>query len=202
MKKLLNSKIISQIQKESIYISFYESLYLVDTCLNNDGFILKLTGSTLNIYTICLKNYNITCNCEYKTQQNNLFCKHICFVICLIGEIKHDELLFYFYKLSNYHISKLTDRLKNKCYNDPNIINNYFVEKYKFKLNLNTKDCRNIQDECAICFLKKVDNDIFKCQKCLNWIHRNCILKWLKYDNTCIYCRYNIIKHKYLNISN
>ena len=77
----------------------------------------------------------------------------------------------------------------------------YFVEKYKFKLNLNTKDCRNIQDECAICFLKKVDNDIFKCQKCLNWIHRNCILKWLKYDNTCIYCRCDI-KDKYLNISN
>ena len=202
MKKLLNSKIISPDQKESLFISLYESIYLVDICFDNDGFILKLTGSTLNIYTVCLKKYNLTCNCGYKTQINNLFCKHICFVICVIGKIKDDELVFYFNKLSLQQKLKIIDRLKNYCYNEPNIINNYLTEKYKIKLNLNKKDCRNIQDDCGICFLKKKDDDIFKCENCLNWTHRNCILKWLKYDNTCIYCRYNIIKHKYLNISN
>ena len=84
MQSLINSKNINFKQKRKIIKAGYESIYLVEiNILNDTECVLKITGSTLNIYTITLKNNKLKCNCQdsFNCFINNLYCKHLCFVL-------------------------------------------------------------------------------------------------------------------------
>ena len=90
MDVLLKSSIICNNQKNRLRKSLYQNFYLVETIFTIRGAILKITGSTLNIYTIKLIDLNMYCDCQDSFR--NLFCKHICFVIYTIVKINNYEL--------------------------------------------------------------------------------------------------------------
>ena len=214
MNQLFNSNILSYSQINRIKKCSYESLYLLDFKINNDEIILKISGSTLNVYTIILKDIYLTCNCP-DFFAKKMFCKHICFVICFIGRI-YDENVFIRKSLNNFQKEIITLRILNNCFNEPDIINDFLINKYKnkiLKLNDNVILKRNIQDECPICYLEMNENikddnkkDIFTCSKCNNCVHMNCMLIWIKNKKNCVYCREEIDTNKsneeYINISN
>ena len=77
MNNLFNSKSIQYCQKNRIKKCSYESLYLLETIFTNNLITLKITGSTLNVYTITILDGNITCNCP-DSMKMKYFCKHIC----------------------------------------------------------------------------------------------------------------------------
>lgn len=210
MNTLFKSSILSYSQKNRIKKCSYESLYLLDFKINKDDITLKISGSTLNVYTIYLKDIYLSCNCP-DFLSKNIFCKHICYVICFIGKI-HDETIFIKQSLNHFQKQIIILRLLNNCFNEPDIINDFLINKYKYKL-LKLKDNdilkRNIQDECPICYLdmnKDKDNfeKIFTCSNCKNCVHMNCMLIWIKNKESCVYCRQEISndsKENYINIS-
>ena len=218
MQSLINSKNINFKQKRKIIKAGYESIYLVEiNILNDTECVLKITGSTLNIYTITLKNNTLKCNCQdsFNCFINNLYCKHLCFVLIKIGKIFNDE-IFLRDALLEEECIKIILRLNINCSNEPDIIFNYLTEKFKIKKeSISIKkfqpldNCKiNIKDDCPICYLELDNtNNTLKCPECKNYIHKECIKKWLLYNKNCALCRseiwaeYNHIKDNYLNIS-
>lgn len=205
------SPLISTEQKNRISKSHYQSIYLLEKTINNkDSIILKLTGSTLNIYTITINNLNITCNCpDSNIKYKELFCKHICFVICVIGKT---------YFIDTFVTKKLFEEQKmDIIFNitiDKTIVSTYLTEKYldiKYKAINDSKnkdlEIRNITDECVICFNNmENENQIYTCKNCFNAIHKECLKIWMREKNTCVFCRnyinFCIPKNNvYLNIS-
>ena len=89
MISLRKSFLLSFEQKKRIDKCSYECIYLLETKFNDNGFILKLSGSTLNIYTVKLYNNILNCDCMDNTK--NIYCKHIYFVICFIGQIYNED---------------------------------------------------------------------------------------------------------------
>lgn len=208
MISLINSDLISKHQKERINKAHYQSLYLLEKKLIENGFEIKLTGSTLNIYTVMITNLDITCNCPdiYQCNKYNLYCKHICFVICMIGKIYSQE-IFINKNLKEEDKNIIISKLLNNLFDDANILCDMLLEKYnllKFKLNTPIEP-KNKNEECAICY-NILDTNIYICNVCSNATHITCLDIWLKKNNSCIFCRTNINitnlkKSKYLNIS-
>ena len=199
MNSILKSSLICDKQKSRLIKSGYQSIYLIKSTLTDNGFILFVTGSTLNIYTIKLEGEKITCNCK----DTYLFCKHICFVIYYIGNIS-DELVFLNNKISCEHYSKLIERLQTNCLNDPGIVNDMLNDKFKKRIDFHdVSGIKNIEDDCPVCYSEIKDADLCKCPSCSNAIHENCVKKWLEYNKTCVHCRSDIWKHynEYINIS-
>lgn len=214
MNILLKSNLISHKQKDRINKAHYQSLYLLEKIFVNNEITLTITGSTLNIYTVKIKDLNITCDCPdiYQCNKYHLYCKHVCFVICMIGKL-YDEEIFINKNFNNNNKISIIYNLFSNNSEDPNIECELLKEKYLLlKFNLDKKDNiiadpRNKHDECSVCY-NKLDDDIFTCNNCLNAIHTICLNIWLKKNNTCVFCRSNIKidildkkNSKYLNIS-
>lgn len=208
MDDLLKTNHICLKQKDRIIKSSYQSFYLLKTTFTKDGFHLKITGSTLNIYTIIVENFKFYCDCPDNQfcSKNNLYCKHICFVIYFIGNI-NDINIFINKVLTSSQYDNIVSRLKVNCSDDPNIINSYLIQKFK-KVNSNIT-ARNLEDDCPICFLSLKQNENETCYNCLNAIHKDCNKRWIEYNTTCVFCRndtWNNTKNiftvdGYLNIS-
>lgn len=217
MDELLKNNLISSSQKSLISKCGYQLLYLLKTEFTGTGFVLKITGSTLNVYTIHLDNDVLTCDCPdfICCKKNSMFCKHVCFTICYIGKI-HKADVFINLKLDAYSKYILLLRLMcNDYYKDGHIFSKKLADKYNLVLKaiyLNKHNrniqVRNLDTECVICY-NDLDNDIYVCRYCNNCIHTGCLKKWLEYNSICVFCRGTIIpkdlrfKHEngYINIS-
>ena len=225
---ILKSPNIFSEQKNRIKRARDESFYLIKKDIIENQIILKMTGSTLNIYTITIsKGEPITCDCIdscTRCHDYGLFCKHVCFVYFKIGRIKDDS-LFIKKKLLVKHYNTLKQRLNN-CWEDTEIVNKDLINKFDRitgGYNLETSHelleifkpigMRNIEDDCPICFNPLKEGDTNKCPSCENGVHIECIKRWLMKHNNCIYCRddiWELMKSKkdniyeddgYLNIS-
>ena len=196
--------------------------FLLDNEIFEDKLILKISGSTLNVYTIEIneKTQNLSCDCidfQTKCLRENLYCKHICFVYRRIGQIMDDN-LFIEKRLSISEYSKILERLSNINSNIRNeyLSNRYYSLKDELKENVEEKDVfdkensRNIEEDCPICYETLKENKLVTCPSCNNSIHDECMKMWLKMKTTCVFCRSDIWKSfnkpekkstKYLNIS-
>lgn len=195
MNTLLKSKKISELQKNRIGKSMYESIYLLDIKFINKDIEMIISGSTLNIYTVKLIELDIYCNCP-DIKFKNTFCKHICFVICTIGKI-YNENLFIIKKLLKEEKDCIILRLNNIS-TEPNITNLMLIEKYK-KINFIPI---NLEDDCSICYNPyKKEDKLYTCQICSNTVHKECMKIWLESGKTCIFCRTKIVNIEYVNIA-
>ena len=210
MISLLTSNLLCEKQKNRISKSSYQSMYLLEKTLTNSGVELKISGSTLNVYTVIIDDLNITCDCPdiYECNKHKLYCKHICFVISMIGKLYNVE-IFLNKKLKIEEKVFIILRLFNIS-NDPDIINDMLIKKYnnlKLKLLLQTNNIepRNKCEDCVVCFNTMKDN-FYTCNICSNAIHNDCLEIWLQKNKTCVFCRNTIeknlkVKDTYLNIS-
>lgn len=59
-------------------------------------------------------------------------------------------------------------------------------DKNEDENNINLEEC-----ECPICFeeMKSKKESIEKCLTCKNYLHSDCLRRWLKQSKTCVYCR-------------
>ena len=221
MDDLLKSENIHIEQKERIRKSMYQTLYLLSSKITDDTLELHISGSTLNVYEIKIIESSAKCNCPdyYRTNSKGLFCKHVCFVICIIGRI-FDENIFINRALSLEDKFKIMFRVSNNCGGDPNIINSTFTDRFNKAVGKETTPgpgpgegelIRNIEEDCPVCYIslkEPKDVKLYTCIKCSNAVHKECFDMWMKYNKSCVFCRTDIVLNigkskggKYINIA-
>jgi len=203
MNNLLKSKNIKKYQLDRIIKSCYQPIYILDIkYFENDIIEVIVSGSTLNLYILQISTTNIICNCN-ETKFNteiNIFCKHICFLICCLSKI-YNELIFTNKKISNKELEFIKDKIKSINVNsDTEVTSKYLFEKFK---NINNKQNDtlfkpvkeiNHEEDCSICLKNFENKKIVSCPNCENIIHEECMNEWINKNCTCIFCRSDIWK--------
>jgi hypothetical protein len=152
---------------------------------NNHKFIVARKESD-KLITISFddKTHEIKCNCsdyKFRCYKNNIICKHCIFMLENVLKINIEEYI------EGRIVTKYDDCKekisKIKLFVQP-------IEKSIFSVTEVTKD-----DDCPICFLEidgKNDlNNIVSCPTCHNYVHKDCIIIWLKHAvvKSCVFCR-------------
>jgi len=197
-----------------------EIFYLVDKAETDSIYKFTVTGSTANIYnvTIIKNTSSIKCDCPDGlswANKYNCICKHACFILEKVvkcfkyikGEVYNRDLepTKFFDKLefSQAEMQYIKDFFAKIDMNTGEYISKKYVDKYnkldKLSSDLFNHKTKPIIDDCPICFdsLKTTDEPL-SCPICSNYIHKQCMEKWLGVNNTCVYCRSDIW-NKYKN---
>jgi hypothetical protein len=200
MNSLLESVWISDAQKRRVRRITYETFYVlgVDTA-DIHKTIINVSGSTSNVYTVGIdENNRISCNCpdSYTNCQDfNLICKHVCFILCRVGNI-FDSTIFTTSTISEQQRQILHYYL-HFSKNDTNVFNDEMTERFR-NMQINSifvsNEARNLEEECPICYLKLKRDDLetlTTCPDCKNSVHRDCVTRWYSLNGirNCIICR-------------
>ena len=202
-----------QEMKDSVNYAQYKRLikivqdefYLLET--KYEDLTFKICGSTKNVYTIIFdkSEHKFKCNCPDMSSHcvtHNCLCKHIVFV--LIRVLKYtDTDVYKDLKWDNEKMEPYFEKLNSSI--DSLITNTELSEKYKSKLNLESKkdndnnkfSCNtfNKDYECAICYdimdIKDDKDKFVGCPTCKQSFHKLCIKRWLEnaVHKNCVYCR-------------
>ena len=195
MNELCKNNLLKHEQKTCLVKCSYQLLYLLKVNFSdNDDIIFKITGSTLNVYTVIFSNNTFKCDCH--NTNKSVFCKHICFIICYVCKL-YDPDIFINLKFNSYHkIVLLLKLFTESFYKDTRVYDSYLSNKYDIVLKVinssYTNTIRNKECQCAVCY-EKLDEYIYTCRCCNNAIHDSCSEKWSKYNNTCIFCKEYIV---------
>ena len=162
---------------------FIEEFYLLDWKNNLNNFTFAVSGSSYNIYylEICKDNKKIKCSClDFKDNcNNNLICKHSCFILFLIiklfykfnphyGKIKLNRptgynILNTSEYFNNYLFSNLEILLIEKKIKTINTKNNSFIKKELIdKYNYHTLIIKQKQ----LLYQQFIENQLIKDQEC------------------------------------
>lgn len=196
-------------QTQRISKIYEETFYLLDYFAEDDGLKLVISGSTGNVYEQFINGQFFVCNCpDYvKTcTKRGLFCKHQCFAI-----IKICKLLVDIGSYRNNTIPILTilrsKLIRDQVNLDTSIYNSNLANIYKNIIDgkpideddvidpFDGKGSRNIDDDCAICFDALLEGPIVKCPDCLNAVHEECVIQWIKKNRSCVHCRSEVFKN-------
>ena len=177
--------------------AFTHRLFLVSTNIYDDKIAFDVMGTTGNVYNLNIKNKKIICDCpDYKKNKNT--CKHIFYILCKVFKKTYKEVIEN--KYSKKDLEKKLETLSiGKNYANIKLLEKYEKLKENGKKEVNQKE---ISEDCPICF-DKLDNifEITYCKYgCGKSFHVECINKWLLKNNSCVYCREEINKNKYINL--
>lgn len=210
----LLSKVHNIQQRKRIEKVYNEEYYVLDTEYKQDTenlLKIKISGSKQNVYTITLDKYNNTIDCDCPDMESfskrfGCICKHCCFTILKIGRLFNIDLINTKF-ISEYDFHTILNRLKqtNSISSDSEIVNLNLKMKYldlKNNNNNNNKQTQNKtkfdvsekeileDDECPICYDYLKIGEVKSCLDCKNFVHLQCIKKWLEMRNTtCVLCR-------------
>jgi len=127
-----------------------------------------------------------TCSCKdflYRSEQYDIVCKHIVFILCKIGGI-YDKEYFKTKILTAHQTEYIFNLMKNeRLWRNINVSIKYLNDDFK-----NMRELE--QDEtCTICFDDLKNRDTISCPECFNIVHETCMKKWLDINKSCVHCR-------------
>jgi predicted nucleic acid-binding Zn finger protein len=143
-----------------------QRIYLIDYAKNKNFWTFTIQGSQEKKYSLYFSKTMVNCTCH--DFQINLEgcspCKHLLYVFARVCRFNFEELqrVDFHQMLSELYV-KFDDMFSNEL-------------------------CTGDGDLCVICFHPLQDN-CFKCDKCKNLLHFQCIQTWLKQKQTCPFCR-------------
>ena len=193
-------------QQEKRFLKLdYESFYLLKVEKTYDKYILKISGSTNNVYSVSINKESMTIDCDCPDSKSwartyNCYCKHICFVLLRIFKdfYSKQSTIFLDKKIKEEDYVKIEDKLKYLDLNNFNddVVNKELIEKFKKLDGKNEFQVEDFEvDLCPICFLD-IESDVIKCPECKKLLHIECMEKWLNMGNTtCVYCRSEVWKN-------
>jgi len=199
---------------------FSEPLYQLDFKQESNKSLFLISGSTKNVYEVCLKDKKFECNCPDAkpwSKKHHVVCKHICFVLFRViklfyklgsnvymgWDIDSPTLFFDTHKLSEKEQDYIDKFLLRKQFGN-DVMNDDLKKKYLEKLSIQsgtlfTKSTKMLEttDECPICYDVLLNEEIkleqlLSCPDCKNYVHPKCMEKWLEYNKSCVYCRSEI----------
>ena len=184
---------------DRIHRATSQRLYLIDQEDQSTSSELKkkyaVLGSTGNVYDVLISSQP-TCNCPDCARGK--LCKHIIFVLVKVLQVPRNSELIYQNALLQSELATMFENApkstsivlaKEEVVNayKKSVLGEEVKEEEKVEIAVTEK---LPEGECPICFdsletAEKLDS----CATCRNFIHKDCLKKWLDVRNTCCYCR-------------
>jgi len=187
-------------QKTRIQKVYTEEYYLLDTMWQEDQTVLKIAGSTKNVYTVTISPNKFWCDCpdmKSHAARHGVWCKHCCFVLLKVGKWFVPE-TFQTKTLSEECMQQISDRLHtvSGCEFISEELSHTFKQIHlsssstqgTTKFDVKERELTE-EDECPICYDVLVQGEVKSCPECKQYIHYACMLKWLETKQTCVLCR-------------
>lgn len=186
-----------------------------------------VTGSYHNLYTVKVhENDTITCDCPdfLAVDHEPCLCKHCCFVLAKIAKVHDIDILrtrlidsdaMRRLESAVYLLSALTAPIPVSIPNQV-ICTDGFDAFNDFTDLVDSHDaegCKNLGEDCSICWDVLASTDIDKmkkCSGCHNAFHNDCIRRWMQQNPSCPLCRRNtrrqgadtdVVAPRYINIT-
>lgn len=143
-----------------------------------------IQGSSVNTYKVCISDKIQTCECQ-DFKSRGIMCKHI---LMVIGRIANDKETFGRISIDNYtNIYTLNPDFDTLL--DSRISNSSNDSVSNDSSNDSSNETHK-EDDCCICYESmKSCIHLYSCQKCKNFFHDECIIRWKRIKNTCPLCR-------------
>ena len=138
-----------------------------------------IMGTTGNIYNVEIQQQP-ACSCPYFTRGKKL-CKHITFVMVKVLQVDKSSPLIYQDALLQSELQDIFARAPPL-----NVTKTTHVD-----LEDANQSEKKFERECPVCFesLEVALTLLDSCATCKNFIHIECLQKWIKVQNICCYCR-------------
>lgn len=155
-------------------------------------------GSTGNVYNVDIRKHS-SCTCPDHGKSHP--CKHILFVLLKVLRVSPRSHLVYQKALLQVELREIfrhADEITHCSVQAKNEVVRAYNERMSVSGNSsNSADAVAInalrlepEGECAICFDIMTGKDTVKmCSTCKNFLHQECLEKWLSQSATCCYCR-------------
>jgi hypothetical protein len=155
-------------------------------------------GSTGNVYNVEIGR-RPSCTCPDHAKSH--LCKHILFVLLKVLRVPARSPLVYQKALLQVELKEIFERADviAQCSVQAK---NEVVRAYNEKMGTSSSSVNSVdvaaaeasrplpEGECAICFDMMSGRDTVEmCCTCKNFLHRECLQKWLSQSATCCYCR-------------
>ena len=201
-------------QEKRITTMRNSSHYLLNIQKEPEKFVIKISGSSRNIYTVIVDESTRTMCCDCPDSRSwakhyKCVCKHSCFVLFRICKdvFTIDSDFFKELKFNETEFAILQDKLIQKFV----FFNNYdflsqqddtisieLLERFQ-KLQFSDDETKKFEpkkelkaeETCPICLLGFDEGvEHLECPECKNLMHKECMEQWLHSGNqTCVYCR-------------
>ena len=137
------------------------------------------------------------CSCpEHKFQSNkkNIFCKHICFLLCRVARVYSKEL----FETKNF-TEGMFEAFVNAIEDNPKLMMDRTLcipSENLASAFTEIKKALGDDDQCPICYDDiKSHHSNLSCPDCKNVCHKACMDIWLAQGHpTCVYCRSDVWK--------
>jgi hypothetical protein len=185
---------------QRMYLVHVEDLTCIET-----GFCKKyaMLGSTGNVYDVEIRQIP-TCSCPC---DKGRFCKHIIFVLMKVLYVPKDSELVY---RSVFTQSELGMLFNTTPMTTTSLVhaNHEVVKAYKTTFCLDEKNeevqpvvkaglnGKVAEGDCPVCFEDLVGEEpLDSCSTCRNFVHTECLKRWLAVQMNCCYCRTDWLAH-------
>ncbi len=142
------------------------------------------------------------CSCpdqKFNGGKKNMYCKHISFLVCRVGQIFSPE----FFASKQFTVeqhAQFKQRVESAfVFRDPALIATASTATVRAPLVAVVKPefcCTKAIEEgdsCPVCYDDMAgEAQLLGCPTCKNNIHRQCMEVWLERNNTCVYCRSDV----------
>jgi Ring finger domain len=176
--------------------AFVEQFFLLESNKNGDTLEFKMTGSTMNVYSVTIDKRGIalcTCPDQRFCNREKCFCKHTCFVLGKIGKLQDHSMYSVRKPLSEEEIEAVWNNKNDAVVNVALLEKLLLLSTEEDKFEKKSEKIIEDTDECPVCYcILKNGTKLVTCPDCKNSIHKACMDRWLNFNQTCVYCRSEI----------
>lgn len=142
------------------------------------------------------------CSCpdqKFNGRKKNLYCKHISFLVCRVGQIFSPE-FFESKQFTAEQHARFKERIESAfVFRDPSLIatEQSAIARAPLVAVVRPEFCcsKAVEegDSCPVCYDDMTgEAQLLGCPTCKNNIHRQCMEVWLERNVTCVYCRSDV----------
>jgi hypothetical protein len=165
-----------------------EKMCLLSATQTDDKWVMKMRGSSNNIYTQTLNETSYVCSCPDQ-QGKNTFCKHLLFLVARVAKQ---------YELGGELAQRPKTTWKKSAYDACSMSwRNCLSHLIKTKVESEVTPTI-VEGLCSICFedLGSAE-ELMECTTtCHQHFHKECMTRWLDHGDTCPNCRANWVNGK------
>ena len=164
-----------------------EKMCLLSATQTDDKWVMKMRGSSNNVYEQTLTESTYVCSCPDQ-QGKNTFCKHLLFLVARVAKQ---------YELGGELAQRPKTTWKKTAYDACSMSwRNCLSHLIKTKVDIK-ETAIIVEGLCSICFEDLGSCELLECTTtCHQHFHKDCMTRWLEHGDTCPNCRANWVNGK------